>query len=156
MSNALRVAVEYGMAYVQGPVDDFESWLWTTLWATVFNPAASEGTSADMSVWLHRWQKYLASDSNERNTVINHIQQLSLRHMGLVCDMSPLFRKWFSALMKLRAEFDAAWEAPDLESAQKLLIFYQFALRGVAVYAELLYDLKHGRWAGLVARVDGV
>ncbi len=155
MSNALRDAVEYGMAYVQGPVDDLQSWMWTTLWATVFNPAASEGINVAMSVRLHEWQAKFTSDSYERSAVLT-IMEHSLRHMGLVWDMSPLFRKWFLALMELRDEFDAAWETPDLESAQKLLIFYQFALRGVAEYAELLYDLKHGRWAGLVARVDGV
>lgn len=70
--------------------------------------------------------------------------------------MSPLFMNWRSATVELENQFNTARKTPELESAQKLLIFYQFALRGVARYAELLYDLKHGEWAELVARVDGV
>ncbi len=153
MSDALREAAQSGQSYVHGPVDDLQSWMWTTLWATVFNHAASEGISADISVALHPLQTRLASPvSCERDNVLNTIAKGKGGYTQLVSDMSPLFRKWRSALETLEVKFDKAWAVPGLQPPDKLLIFYEFALQGVADYAELLYDLKQEEWAGLVAR----
>ncbi len=158
MSNALRDAVEYGMAYVHGPVDDLQSWLWTTLWATVFNPAASEGIRADMSVLLHRWRAKLASDLNERAAVLYRIEG-GTSLTGLLWDM------YVAAIYELAQRHRGVRESVQHSSEDTRfgirtevthLLSVCVTRRGTVCGAVVCYDLKHGEWAELVARVDGV
>ncbi len=78
MSDSSGDILRYGNTeYVQNPVDDLQSFMWTALWETVFNRRA----------------------------------------------LSPGFKQWSSML-------------------EELYLFYQFALEGVAGYAELLYEQR--------------
>lgn len=107
-----------------------------------------------MSTLLHAWQAQLASSgADERQSVLSNIMMgQDVYYTQLVSDMLPLFRKWYSALIVLELKYRKAWAVPGLQSPDKLLIFYEFALQGVADYVELLYDLKQEEWAELVAR----
>ncbi len=80
----------------------------------------------------------------QRHSSVCRIRLRPVDHAPLLKWMSPVFTQWSSMLEELEGAFAHAWEAEDVlvQSDQKLYLFYQFALEGVADYAELLYEQR--------------
>ncbi|RPD66591.1 hypothetical protein L227DRAFT_649286 [Lentinus tigrinus ALCF2SS1-6] len=144
MSDALRTVLTRD--YVQNPVDDLHSFVWTALWATVYNRRTLEGAGDDDSKMdVQGWRKSLSGDGSERSKTLSDIAHPLIDvsgHAPLVKGMSPLFRKWKSSLETLEVRFIIAWRVPGALPRQKLYMFYRIALEGVADYAEMLYEQR--------------
>ncbi|KAI0754527.1 hypothetical protein C8Q80DRAFT_373071 [Daedaleopsis nitida] len=127
--------------YVQNPVDDLNSFMWTTIWGTVFNPRADASQrSAAAQETLEQWQKMLKT--HERLSALSEIEdRVPPNSSSLVKGISSLIAEWRPALWNLGKKFGDAFE-DAMGADQKLHVFYQFALEGVAVYAELLHELR--------------
>ena len=141
MSTALREALATGAEYIQSPVDDLHSFMWTALWATIFSPEALGDSAAEKNVRL--WRAWLGKDGPGREAVLNKLAGSALiGHSPLVKAMSSLLRKWRRNLEDLTSLFEGSWKVPGLDSQQKLLLYHRFALEGVADYAELLVEQR--------------
>ncbi|RPD69015.1 hypothetical protein L226DRAFT_563602 [Lentinus tigrinus ALCF2SS1-7] len=149
MSRSLKKALMLDdKEYVQSLVDDLHFFVWTALWATVFNSWALEGAAPEKSQEVQQiWRDQLSRGGASRAHVLATISQRStelcrLAHAPLVKGMSPLFRKWSSALDTLECDLYLAWRERDALPRQKLNMIYRFALEGVADYGELLYEQR--------------
>ncbi|RPD65743.1 hypothetical protein L227DRAFT_540670 [Lentinus tigrinus ALCF2SS1-6] len=149
MSRSLRAALEMNdKEYVQNPIDDLNSFVWTALWATVFNRLALEST-APKAQHVQRWRDQLSGeDGGSRADVLAAVSQRVTEvndYAPLLRGMSPLFRKWSSTIDTLEGDFWIIWNRQKMLPMlphQKLYVFYRFALEGVADYVELLYEQR--------------
>ncbi|RDX48574.1 hypothetical protein OH76DRAFT_639563 [Lentinus brumalis] len=61
MSDSSGDTLRYGNTeYVQNPVDDLQSFMWTALWAAVFNRRALEGVGAVEQKKVRAWREQLS------------------------------------------------------------------------------------------------
>ncbi|KAI0754533.1 hypothetical protein C8Q80DRAFT_373695 [Daedaleopsis nitida] len=127
--------------YVHNPVDDLNSFMWTTIWGTVFNPRADASQrSAAAQETLKQWQKMLRT--HERLSALHEIEGSVPDDSSPIVEGIPsLIRIWRRELEDLEITFRRTFKkAPNAE--QKFDVFCRFAREGVAVYAELLHELR--------------
>ncbi|KAI0754525.1 hypothetical protein C8Q80DRAFT_373079 [Daedaleopsis nitida] len=138
MSERLIAALrEVELTYVQNPVDDLKSFMWTTVWGAVFNPRAD---GSQMQNRLVHWRRMLRT--HERLSALSAIEGSVLDDSSpIVKGISSLIRMWRRELEDLEVKFGYAFKKA-LNADQKLHVFYQSALEGVALYAELLHELR--------------
>ena len=108
MSRWLRDALEFERQYVQNPMDDLQSFMWTALWATVYNPLADD--NAEEQKWqTNEWRTQLRNREDiGRGYVLSQVlvaEFMEPEHALLVRRMSPLFRQWQLSVAKLAKKF---------------------------------------------------
>ena len=134
MSRELRQAMDRGLAYKQGAIDDLWSFWYTFQWAILNSQALAGSKSADIT-W---WRNNIAGDVNARDAVYLDLRKIRPRsaHPEFLKTMVPLLADWYTSLDALEEECLDILE--DVKEDQKLLVLFTFALNGVASYAELL------------------
>jgi len=136
MSTDLRDAISNSIAYVQSPVDDMHSFLWTAIWATLFN-IQHFGKSPNEA----EWRNYLQGDMHARDSVPSRMLAGRVQRNGeyspLLRSMIPVLRGWRRKLEEMSEDWDLLWEQCDDPSSKRLL-FHRFAYRGVLEFLEVI------------------
>ena len=144
MSDGILTAVEDGRDYLQSPVDDLYSFYYTMRWAAVFHDR--EFADKDIPYGLQKLREKLLGTQMDRSTEITDDPSLLRpREYGLfVAKCQPLLRAWHSELRFLRvdwkvSQFELEEQETNAEPEIYIPMFLTFALRGVAILAELVH-----------------
>ena len=138
MSKSLREAIEEGSTYLQSPVDDMHSLFWTALWCVLFNTKDRGHTSKE-----ERWRNELRGSRQDRDSAMNDILKWGTgkEYSPMLRIMTPLFVQWHSLLDNLDRDWRPAWKSVDQgEADEKLLVFHDFAFRGILGLAKLIAE----------------
>jgi len=130
MSRSLRKAVNNSEPYIQSPVDEMHSFLWTAMWATLFN-VKHLGKSSDEV----EWRDCLRGDIDKRESVAVDILvgkvQRNNEYSPLLRSMIPVLKGWRDKLFSLDDDWDLMWGQQGSDPVSKKLLFHRFAFRGV-------------------------
>ncbi|THU84726.1 hypothetical protein K435DRAFT_687003, partial [Dendrothele bispora CBS 962.96] len=138
MNQSLRRAVEEQLSYLQSPVDDMYSFLWTALWCTLFNTH-----ECGESIQEKQWRKELQGSLSDRVSVLTEVVKGGTEKIktisSIVRDMIPLLRDWKKSLDDLSIEWKEEWpKVEEGEADEKLLVFHRFAFCGILNFTELV------------------
>ena len=152
MSRELRQAMDRGLAYKQGAIDDLWSFWYTCQWAILNSQALAGYKSADIP-W---WRNNIAGDVNARDAVYLDLQQIEPQsgYPDFLETMIPLLDEWYGSLRSLAREYQRT--SKNLQDDQKLLVLFRFALNGVSTYAELLAKHRESLSTNTLSRYRGV
>ncbi|THU98458.1 hypothetical protein K435DRAFT_964912 [Dendrothele bispora CBS 962.96] len=138
MNVPLREAMDERSPYLQSPVDDMHSLFWTALWCVLFNTKDRGQTSKEK-----QWRNHLQGSNEEREAAMSFILKRGTRkeYSPMLRTMTPLFVQWRSSLDSLDQQWEPAWESVDQgEADEKLLVFHDFAFRGILGFAKLIAE----------------
>ncbi|KAK7460946.1 hypothetical protein VKT23_008874 [Stygiomarasmius scandens] len=138
MSKSLREAMEEGSTYLQSPVDDMHSLFWTALWCVLFNTKDRGQTSKEK-----KWGSQLQGTIHERDSAMNDIliSGTDEEYSPMLRIMTPLFVQWRNLLVDLGRLWASAWKSAEQgEADDKLLVFHDFAFRGILGLAKLIAE----------------
>ncbi|THU87887.1 hypothetical protein K435DRAFT_680934 [Dendrothele bispora CBS 962.96] len=139
MNKHLREAKEEGSTYLQSPVDDMHSLFWTAMWCVLFNTKDRGQTYREK-----KWRSKLQGNVDERDSTMNDILMWGTgeEYSPMLRTMNPLFVQWRRSLLdNLDSQWDSAWESVDQgEIDEKLLVFHDFAFRGILGLAKLIAE----------------
>ncbi|KLO14766.1 hypothetical protein SCHPADRAFT_299202 [Schizopora paradoxa] len=142
MSPSVIAAVARGGRYLHKPIDDMYSFLFVALWATVLHPK-SRGTKPSEAAWKHHllnnarievlneWKREYFFDEEDEDGTYSH----------LVLAIRPILREWVHALDHLDQEFTRAIRNKDPLLGNPLLLYDEYAYRGVTLFVDIL--IKH-------------
>ncbi|KAK7460903.1 hypothetical protein VKT23_008831 [Stygiomarasmius scandens] len=138
MSKDLREAMDERSTYLQSPVDDMHSLFWTALWCVLFNTKDRGQTSKEK-----KWRSLLQGTIVERDSAMNDILKWGTdeEYSPMLRTMTTLFVQWHSLLDNLDRDWRPVWKSVDQgEADEKLLVFHDFAFRGILGFAKLIAE----------------
>ncbi|KZV61591.1 hypothetical protein PENSPDRAFT_759329 [Peniophora sp. CONT] len=130
-STQFSAAVADGRSYLQSPVDDLESFVWTALWALVYHAEQKDRV---------RWREVLYV-GGDRTSVLDEVQTLTLLNEDsgpILCNVGPVLDRLFQSLKRIRNQWiidNHAVDQSDIphvkQAVRKQLLFHKYALRGL-------------------------
>ena len=143
MSDDSLIASKYRRDYLQSPVDDLFSLYYTMQWAAVFHN--QEFVAKDVPSKLKLLRENLLGTHNDRSSTTFTITSSSLRpheYGSVLANCRPMLRAWNSELQNLKDDWNdcqLALEGQETKAEIYILLFMTFAVRGVAILAELVH-----------------
>ena len=145
MSDDILEAAEGGSDYLQSPIDELFSFYYTMQWAALFHE--QEIGANDIPIKLKRLrEKFLENNRLSGTTeIINKITLWTPRHEygPFLASCQPVLRAWYLELQDLsRLWRDCEYElnGQEMKAEIYLPLFLTFAVRGVAILAELVHE----------------
>ena len=144
MSDGLLDAARYCCDYLQSPVDDLYSFYHTLQWAAVFHNQEFADKDIFVPPYLKGLRENLLGDYRSSTTlkIIDHSTLRPRDYGSVVANCQPLLRAWNLELQNLRADWkDCQYALEEQKTKAEIYIplFLTFAVRGVAVLAELVH-----------------
>ena len=152
MSNELVDTLWMSYPYLHSPIDDLQSFYYTTQWAVAFNDGASGGRYNGNGI--HRFRRMISGDGGDRLRATDKVQNALLPHSHTSKnEYGPFFAHslarltpWLTRLAALRRDWGlvvdegAILKDEGREGKHLGLNFLIYGYRGVGEYFELLHE----------------
>ncbi|KAG6847743.1 hypothetical protein H0H93_006227 [Arthromyces matolae] len=140
-STNIRYAAMYGTSYLHTPLDDFHSFFWTTVWASINNPQAKISGSKVEEVF----RSLLSAQTRDMVTSqlkgwLDEETRLAFGISKFFSKMVPFLDQWSDILLVV--EQDRARSKFPKDDVAKELWFHKYAYRVVLEYLKLLDEHK--------------
>ena len=145
MSDDILTTAEYRRDYLQSPVDDLFSFYYTMQQAAVFHD--QEFVAEDIPFDLNILRENLVGSDRSSTTlqIITPSLYTPLGYGSVLTDCQPVLRDLYFELQGLNRDWTKCQFELRGEDTIQIPLFSTFALRGVAMLAELVYRILK-RW----------
>ncbi|KAI0075605.1 hypothetical protein K474DRAFT_1773141 [Panus rudis PR-1116 ss-1] len=138
MSTHLREAIyeEEEQDYLQSPVDDLESFVWCTLWATAYNDLCIQSEDVRVVKEVNKWRISLAGKLAARNALLLKIREVDEEYSIFARAMCLLVVAWIPKIFRLRNRYEQLFNPAQT----KIAVFHIVAWEGVLDFVALLKE----------------
>jgi len=148
MSSGLLRSVRLSETYLHSPVDDLESFYYTTQWAAVNNEGSSTGRHE--TDHLKALRAMLSGSADQRfqatlfvHRIRRHSKEDAQKFGAFLPKLRPVLKEWYSSILALTESWRTVKGGFDGSDISRYYIRHAlvFAYRGVADYLKIVH--KH-------------